>query len=76
VSGNAIKRVDLHVAGRIRHRRKLLGMTQAEVADFIGVSVQQMQKYESGRDRITAGYLFAIAMMLGVNVDYFYERVR
>jgi transcriptional regulator with XRE-family HTH domain len=68
--------VDRHVAGRIRHRRKQLGITQSEIAAFIGVSPQQMQKYESGRDRITAGYLFAVAMILEVSVAYFYEGVR
>jgi transcriptional regulator with XRE-family HTH domain len=68
--------VDRHVAARIRQRRQELGIKQIEIADFIGVSAQQMQKYESGKDRITAGYLFAIAMMLGVRVDYFCEGVR
>ncbi len=68
--------MDRYVARRIRQRRRQLGIKQIEIADFIGISAQQMQKYESGKDRITAGYLFAIAMMLGVNVDYFYEGVR
>jgi transcriptional regulator with XRE-family HTH domain len=67
--------VDRYVAARIRQRRRQLGIKQIEIAEFIGVSARRMQKYESGKDRITAGYLFAIAMMLSVRVDYFYEGV-
>jgi len=65
--------VDLHVGDRIRERRTLLGLTQTDVADAMGLSFQQIQKYESGGNRISAGRLFQIACLLDVDIDYFFE---
>jgi len=65
--------VDLHVGDRIRERRTLLGLTQTDVADAMGLSFQQIQKYERGGNRISAGRLFQIACLLDVDIDYFFE---
>lgn len=63
--------VDMHIGKRVRHRRWLLGMTQTQLADLIGVSFQQVQKYESGKNRVAASTLFAIARVMGTDVNYF-----
>jgi len=69
------KDVDKHVGARIRERRIMLGLTQQQMADLIGVTYQQAHKYERGINRISAGRLFAIAEVLGVEVGYFYDGV-
>lgn len=65
--------IDLHVGDRIRERRTLLGLTQTDVADAMGLSFQQIQKYERGGNRISAGRLFQLACLLDVDIDYFFE---
>jgi len=65
--------VDRHVGVRMRERRVLLGMTQHELADLIGVTYQQEHKYEKGINRVSAGRLYSVARALGVEVSYFYE---
>jgi transcriptional regulator with XRE-family HTH domain len=65
--------VDRHVGARMRDRRILLGLTQHQVADLIGVTYQQAHKYEKGINRVAAGRLYSIAQALGVEVGYFYE---
>ncbi len=65
--------VDVHVGRRIRFRRNLLRMTQTELGRAIGVSFKQVQKYESGANRIGAGRLYEIARALDVPVSYFFE---
>ena len=65
--------VDLHVGARVRDRRILLGMTQHQLADLIGVTYQQAHKYEKGINRVAAGRLYYIAQALGVEVSYFFE---
>jgi transcriptional regulator with XRE-family HTH domain len=65
--------VDAHVGVRIRLRRVLLGISQERLAKPLGLTYQQMQKYESGRNRVTAGRLYALAGLLGVSVTYFYD---
>jgi transcriptional regulator with XRE-family HTH domain len=67
--------VDLHVAGRIRRRRLMLGLTQQDLAALLGVTFQQAHKYETGVNRVTAGRLHGIAGALGVEVAYFYEEL-
>ena len=57
--------VDLHVGARVRDRRILLGMTQHQLADLIGVTYQQAHKYEKGINRVAAGRLYYIAQALG-----------
>jgi transcriptional regulator with XRE-family HTH domain len=65
--------VDRHVGARIRMRRILLGLSQHQLADRIGVTYQQQHKYERGTNRVSAGRLHAIARALEVGVDYFFE---
>src|SRR5215207_7472307 len=67
--------VDRYVAARIRERRIIMGMTQPQLAALIKITYQQLHKYEVGRNRISAGWLFQIAEALGVEVGYFYEGV-
>ena len=64
---------DRHVGARLRERRVLLGMTQQQMAELIGVTYQQAHKYEKGINRIAGGRLYAIAQALGVEVSFFYE---
>ena len=65
--------VDRHVGARMRERRILLGLTQQELAELIGVTYQQAHKYEKGINRIAAGRLSTLAQALGVPVGYFYD---
>ncbi|MEM9810878.1 MAG: helix-turn-helix transcriptional regulator [Pseudomonadota bacterium] len=65
--------VDLHVGQRLRQRRCLLGMTQQRLADGVGIKFQQIQKYESGTNRISASRLWVIARALDVPVAHFFE---
>lgn len=65
--------VDEHVGHRIRVRRELLGLSQAELGELIGVTFQQIQKYERGANRISASRLYDAARVLRVPVSYFFE---
>ncbi|SMF60668.1 Helix-turn-helix [Tistlia consotensis] len=65
--------VDIHVGGRLRQRRVGVGMTQERLARIIGITFQQVQKYERGTNRIVASRLYELARALGVTVDYFFE---
>src|SRR5690348_14676217 len=65
--------IDRHVGARIRERRIMLGLTQQQLADLIGVTYQQAHKYERGINRVSAGRLFEIARVLSVPIGYFYE---
>ena len=65
--------VDRHVGARMRERRIMLGLTQQQMAELIGVTYQQAHKYEKGINRIAAGRLYNIAQALGVDVGYFFE---
>ena len=65
--------VDRHVGARVRERRIMLGFTQQQLADLIGVTYQQAHKYERGINRISAGRLYEIAHVLSVPVNYFFE---
>lgn len=65
--------IDRHVGERIRQRRTMLGMTQDDLASALGVSYQQVQKYETAANRISAGRLFEIARHLRVGVSYLFE---
>ena len=68
--------VDRYVGARIRERRILLGLTQQQMAELIGVTYQQAHKYEKGINRVAAGRLYSIARALGVEVGYFFEGVQ
>jgi transcriptional regulator with XRE-family HTH domain len=64
--------VDRHVGARMRERRVMMGLTQQQMAELIGVTYQQAHKYEKGVNRISAGRLFQTAQALGVEVGYFF----
>lgn len=66
--------IDIHVGGRLRKRRRLLGLSQTQVGSHLGVTFQQVQKYEKGTNRIGAGRLFRLAEFLDVDVMYFFEK--
>ncbi len=66
-------RVDVHVGKRVRHRRWLVGMTQQQLAEQVGIKFQQIQKYETGANRISASRLWDIAEALEVPVSFFFE---
>lgn len=65
--------VDLHVGSRLRLRRKTLRLSQGFVAQAVGLTFQQLQKYERGANRISASKLFAIAGVLQVSTSWFFE---
>jgi transcriptional regulator with XRE-family HTH domain len=65
--------IDHHVGARIRERRIMLGLTQQQLADLIGVTYQQAHKYERGINRVSAGRLFEIARVLSVPVSHFFD---
>ena len=75
-SGQGMRRVspiDLHVGIRVRQRRVLLGMTQTDLADTMGLTFQQVQKYERGTNRISASRLYGLSQLFDVTVEYFFE---
>jgi transcriptional regulator with XRE-family HTH domain len=65
--------VDAHVGKRIRHRRWMVGMTQQQLAEKVGIKFQQIQKYETGMNRVSASRLWEIAEALGVGINFFFE---
>jgi transcriptional regulator with XRE-family HTH domain len=65
--------VDVHVGKRIRHRRWMVGMTQQQLAEMVGIKFQQIQKYETGTNRVSASRLWNIAEALSVEVSFFFE---
>ncbi len=67
--------VDVHVGSRIRLRRIELGLSQTELADKVGVSFQQLQKYENGKNRVSASRLYAISQKLKSPIAWFFEGV-
>ena len=65
--------IDLHLGKRLRRRRRLLGLTQQQLANVVGVRFQQIQKYECGANRISAARLWSLSEALEVPVGYFYD---
>jgi transcriptional regulator with XRE-family HTH domain len=65
--------IDVHVGSRVRFRRMLIGMSQEKLGEKLGLTFQQIQKYEKGINRIGASRLFDLAQVLGVAVQFFYE---
>ncbi|MCG3268959.1 helix-turn-helix domain-containing protein [Yoonia sp. I 8.24] len=65
--------VDVHVGKRIRHRRWMNGTTQQQLAENVGIKFQQIQKYETGMNRVSASRLWDIANVLDVPVSFFFE---
>jgi len=65
--------VDNFVGQRIRHRRWMVGMTQQDLAEKVGIKFQQIQKYETGANRVSASRLWDIGKAMSVDVDFFFE---
>ncbi|KPP81247.1 MAG: XRE family transcriptional regulator [Oceanicaulis sp. HLUCCA04] len=65
--------IDRHVGERLRRRRRLMGLTQKELADRVGIRFQQIHKYETGINRMSASRLYEISQALGAPVEHFYE---
>ncbi len=71
--GELAKRADAHVSMRIRERRTSMGLTLRDMADALKISYQQLQQYEIGATRVSAGRLYEIAMRLEVDVGYIFD---
>ncbi len=67
--------IDLHLGRRLRRRRRLLGLTQQQLASAVGIRFQQIQKYECGANRISAARLWQLAVALEIPVSYFYDGI-
>jgi len=67
--------VDVHIGQRVRLRRTMLGLSQESLAESLGLTFQQVQKYERGANRIGAGRLLEMANVLGVSISYFYDEL-
>lgn len=65
--------IDAHVGSRIRLRRAILGLSQEKLAEELGITFQQVQKYERGLNRVGASRLWHLARVLGVSVNFFYD---
>lgn len=65
--------IDIHVGRRVRQRRKTLGVTQEKLAEDLGLTFQQVQKYERGANRVSASKLYEIARSLRTGIGYFFE---
>lgn len=65
--------IDVHVGSRVRMRRMLIGMSQERLGEQLGLTFQQVQKYEKGSNRVSASRLYQMAKILGVPVQYFFE---
>jgi transcriptional regulator with XRE-family HTH domain len=72
---NSPNPVDVYVGKRIRLRRRVLGLTQQEFADKLGLTFQQVQKYETAMNRVGASRLWDISRVLNVQIDYFFENM-
>ena len=71
--GDLAKQVDVNVGHLIREQRKMMGLTQQDLADALGISYQQVQKYEIGTNRVSAGRLYELAQFLKVDISFFFE---
>ncbi len=67
--------IDVHVGQRMRIRRSLLGFSQEKLAEALDITFQQIQKYERGTNRVSAGRLFELSKVLNVPVSYFFEQM-
>ena len=65
--------IDVHVGARVRQRRTLLGMNQTKLGDAIGLTYQQVQKYENGANRISASRLFDLSRLFDVPIQFFFD---
>ena len=69
----SINPIDVHLGRRLRQARSAIGLTQQQFADRLGVSVQQLQKYERGSNRISASRLYQMSHVLDVSIPWFFE---
>ncbi len=77
MAGKRSSKVDAHVGRRVRERRREIGMSHAKLGNALGISFQQVQKYEIGLNRVAAGRLWDIARILEVDqVGYFFEGIQ
>ena len=67
--------IDIHVGQRVKVRRSILGLSQEKLADALGITFQQVQKYERGTNRISASRLFDLMKILNVEPNYFFEQI-
>ncbi len=67
--------IDVHVGARLRARRTLLGLSQAALGDALGISFQQLQKYEGGHNRLSASRLYDVSKLLDVDIGYFFDEM-
>jgi len=67
--------VDVHVGKRVRHRRWMVGMTQQQLGEAVGIKFQQIQKYETGMNRVSASRLWDISKAMDVDVRFFFEGI-
>ncbi len=65
--------IDVHVGNRVRMQRMLIGMSQEKLGEHLGLTFQQVQKYEKGSNRVSASKLYQMSQVLGVPVQFFYE---
>ena len=72
VESKGIHEVDLHVGSRVRLRRRILGISQTKLGDALGLTFQQIQKYENGSNRVSASRLFEISQILSVDPEFFF----
>lgn len=71
MTSRTVKPADIEIGRRIKRRRMEQGISQTTLGDAIGVTFQQVQKYEKGKNRVSMGMLIPIAKLLGVPIDYF-----
>ncbi len=76
MAGKRFGEVDAHVGKRVRERRKALGMSQAKLGNALGITFQQVQKYEIGINRVSASRLWDIANILEVDFGHFFEGIQ
>ena len=69
----SVQGIDRHIGARMRERRVMLGLVQQQLAELIGITSQEVGKYERGINRIAASRLYMLAQALGVEVGYFYD---
>lgn len=75
IQGGEPNPIDKHVGNRIKLRRSILGISQEQLAKLMGITFQQVQKYENGVNRVGASRLYDIGKVLGVSVDFFFEDI-
>ena len=75
LSDTSFASIDIHVGSRIRLRRGIVGYSQEKLAEEMGITFQQVQKYERGLNRVSAGRLWKLSQILGVSVNFFFEGI-